>query len=77
VTSLVRQIGVAFWGEQQAVVGTRRDGLYFWFEGRKSLFVRYLICPAIAKGFWTDSRQTASARDATEKPPQADYQGRF
>jgi hypothetical protein len=29
LTSLVRQLWVAFWGEQQAVVGTRRDGLYF------------------------------------------------
>jgi hypothetical protein len=27
LTSLVRQLWVAFWGEQQAVVGTRRDGL--------------------------------------------------
>jgi hypothetical protein len=30
LTSLVRQLWVAFWGEQQAVVGTRRDGLSFF-----------------------------------------------
>ena len=29
LTSVARQIWVAFWGEQQAVVGIRRDGLYF------------------------------------------------
>jgi hypothetical protein len=47
LTNLIRQLWVAFWGEQQAVVGTRRDGLYFWFEGRKSIVRPVFDLPAL------------------------------
>jgi hypothetical protein len=43
LTSLVRQLWVAFWGEQQAVVGTRRDGLYFCPQDPNPFVTRHLL----------------------------------
>jgi hypothetical protein len=73
LTGLVRQLWVAFWGEQQAVVGTRRDGLYFCPQDPNPFVTRHLLPEPEPRRLLHRNRQSPWHADGSETNSRGDY----